>query len=336
MNYALDVNDPLLGFAVEWADELASHFERTLVLTGRIGSEGSDVVRAENVGWVEGQTARNIWRLERAFVKALRIFRPDIIFVHMAAPYAALIGPIAKANSVPMVLWYEHQAPSRELSLAERFSAAVVSASPSYPGRKAAIVVGHGISTRAFPPKLRTPYPSGSELLRAIHVGRADPVKAVDTIVADLAAARHDSALEYTLTQLGHSSGNHRGILSQSVHEQYPWVSSFRSVPRQQVLGWLDRHDFFVHAYAGAIDKAPLEASLAGLPVVSRGARVFEALGGRGSPRSIDEQLRTIRAWSSSEICDLVRRQQDHVLRHHSLAATAKRISDILRSQASS
>jgi len=338
VNFATDPRDPLLGFTTEWARRISSHFEDSLVLSGRVGPKPPSDMKIRSLGWKQGRSLSNLVRLEYRFTRELRAFRPDVIFVHMAAAYAAFIGPIARAHSVPLVLWYEHQATSWELRLAETWASAVVSASSAYPGHSAPVVVGHGIDPDSFGPVLHDSYPPGEGLSRAIHVGRADGVKRVERLLRAIEASRRASNVNYQFTQLGDRTGScdsvEEGLFGSGLPASTaPWVQWHASVPRAEVPLWLKDNDFFVHAYGGAIDKAPLEASIAGLPVLSEGTHVYAALGGKGSPPPLEQQMAQLRQMSGNDVRGFVRWQQEHVMRHHALPGTAERIAAVLKSQ---
>ena len=332
VNFAMDPMDPVLGFAVPWAEAIANHFDEAHVLTGRRSSGlALDRMGVTDVGWAPGHTPTNVARLAWKFNRVLAQFRPSVVFVHMAASYAAVVGPICRARSIPLVLWYEHQAISRELRLAERWASAVVSASGSYPGTREPIVVGHGIVVGEFGPRTRRSREPWSALTAAVHAGRADPVKRLEVMAREIGSVRTDSGRDYSFTQIGDQSrGGAEYIQSWNVAD---WVHSLPTMSRVDLAQTLPTFDFFVHAYAGAIDKAPLEASIAGLPVLSEGAPVFRALGGVGPAPSLSRQIERLSRMTTEEVDTMVEQQQESVNRNHSLESTAHRIAGILKAQ---
>ena len=335
VNFAMDPLDPVLGFTAEWARSIGRHFDEAHVLTGRTTVPAGDSgVGVSDIGWVPGQTPVNVYRLVRAFNRTVAEFQPSVVFVHMAAAYAAIIGPLCRVRSIPMVLWYEHQAVSWELRVAERSSSAVVSASGSYAGSREPIVVGHGIAISEFGPRPRSSSLPGGNLVASVHAGRADRVKRLERIAGQLSEARRKSRLPYTFTQIGSASERDGDQADYSREWQIgDWVRCEPTVSRQELARRLRSFDFFVHSYGGAIDKAPLEASLAGLPVLSEGKAAYAALGGAGEPPILEEQLDQLRGMSADEVDDFVRRQQASVIQNHSLESTSCRIAQILQDQ---
>ena len=332
VNFAMDPMDPVLGFAVPWAQAVANYFDDAHVLTGRRSpSLRLDCLGVTDVGWTPGRTPANVARLAWKFNRVLTQFRPSVVFVHMAASYAAVVGPICRARSIPLVLWYEHQSTSRELRLAERWASVVVSASGSYPGTREPIVVGHGIVVGDFGPRPRRSREPGAALTAAVHAGRADPIKRLELIAQEIGSLRTDSGRDYSFTQIGDQSrGGSEYTQSWNVAD---WVHSLPTMSRVDLAQTLPTYDFFVHAYGGAIDKAPLEASIAGLPVLSEGAPVYRALGGVGPAPSLSQQMERLSRMTTEEVDSLVAQQQESVLRNHSLESTAHRIADILKAQ---
>lgn len=338
VNFAMDPMDPVLGFAVPWAEALADHFDDAHVLTGRRSPSLSlDRMRVTDVGWNPGHTPTNVVRLVWKFNRVLAQFRPSVVFVHMAASYAAIVGPIARARGVPLVLWYEHQATSWELRLAERWASAIVSASNSYPGTRTPLVVGHGIDTHLFAPRPRTNSRDGRDLVRAVHTGRDDPQKRVDRILSALQSARDRSAVDYSFTQIGHALRspvpNESGQVG-AVKRGWPsWARGVPSIPRSQLGDAMASYHFYVHARRGSLDKAPLEACLVGLPVLSEGDHVYRALGGIGPVPLLEDQLDQLMRMTARDVDRMVLDQQESVLRNHSLESTAHRIADILKAK---
>jgi len=130
--------------------------------------------------------------------------------------------------------------------------------------------IGQGIDTTLFFYSAKTSKPNFS---RFVHVGRLDPSKQIETILEAFSKfAKEDSNASLTLVGAP-TKGNEQyaRALKVKYHELFEGkqVILKGAKSRGEVAQILRESDLFIHAYEGSLDKAILEATLIGIPVVT-------------------------------------------------------------------
>lgn len=184
INYVMDENSGVLAWQAGVARRIALLSEFVLVLTDRIGT----YMPAENM-IVEQLPRRPIgvprraggaWLMNLPVYKLCRRFRIDVCFVHMAMGWTYLLSPCFKYLGIPVLLWYAHGTVSRQLRMAHRCAARIVTSTPEgfrLPSNKVR-VIGQGIDTDLF----RIPEPA-AERNDLIYVGRISRRKNIELIL---------------------------------------------------------------------------------------------------------------------------------------------------------
>ena len=189
INFAMDLDDPVLAWQARVVDGLARHVESVLVLTERIGRIAPPpnvaVRRALGRPWGVPNRLGGVW-LALPTVLALCMRQPfDAVFVHMAHAWIYRLGPIFRLFGIPVLLWYAHGSTSWRLRVAHRLASRVVTSTPEgfrLPSRKLS-VIGQAIDTHLFRPSGSGAW--GDEIL---YVGRIAPRKRIDRLVDAMAA----------------------------------------------------------------------------------------------------------------------------------------------------
>jgi hypothetical protein len=154
INFVVDADDPVLGFAVDWLKELRSRVDHLVVLTGRVGrvpaSLDAEIISTD---WIPGQKLRNVLRFQRRLLGLLHSQRPDAVFTHMAAPQGLLASPILRLLRIRHVLWYAHPQVTTTLRLAVACANSVVtSVAESFMLDSPKVnPIGQGIELSKFP-----------------------------------------------------------------------------------------------------------------------------------------------------------------------------------------
>jgi glycosyltransferase involved in cell wall biosynthesis len=334
INFVVDADDPVLGFATRWLEALRPHVDRLVVLTGQVG-EVPDTLDAEiiSTNWVPGQNLRNVFRFERELLKTLRRFRPDAVFSHMAAPQAVLAAPWIRLMRRRHVLWYTHNHVSLALRIARYFVSAITTAAPEtcrVAGSKVH-VLGHGIDLQRFSRICR----EYSRLEIAGHWGRCDPIKRLDYLASVVEGFATTSQPRIRLSVVGRPSNaaaenwwlNTLGNPSEHNETEIIWRPA---VKHDLLADTAADFDVFVHACMSGLDKAPLEAAALGIPVLSENESVRQTLGAPPCPPEIAEQLQWYLSQSVEERSSFAERQHAAVVEHHSLPRLGSRLIDLL------
>jgi glycosyltransferase involved in cell wall biosynthesis len=119
--------------------------------------------------------------------------------------------------------------------------------------------------------------------LRVVHVGRIDPSKNISLLI-DLALSSNNSNFIHDLVLVGSPTINNHEFYSQLLTRYSDFVMAKRlrfagNIKRQDLPEYLIEFDFFFHAFDGSLDKALIEATMAGLPVVTSNLEYHKEFG---------------------------------------------------------
>ena len=114
-------------------------------------------------------------------------------------------------------------------------------------------------------------------------------------------------------TNIGLPSGEANATYYQNIISEFDrdknltWVKFKSSVPRQTLPSFLNNFDCFIHAFNGSLDKAVLEATFIGLPVVTINPeykKIFGSWdkGNRLSEHTLLEELNSLLSLTKEEL----------------------------------
>jgi glycosyltransferase involved in cell wall biosynthesis len=333
INFVVDADDPVLGFATRWLEALRPHVDRLVVLTGQVG-EVPDTLDAEiiSTNWVPGQNIRNVLRFERELLKTLHRYRPDAVFSHMAAPQAVLAAPWIRLMHRRHVLWYAHTSPSTSLRLASYLVDAIATSVPeSCPIQSEKVTpVGQGIDLQRFP-RIRDTYDK-FEIMA--HWGRCDQTKRLDYLVEILAEHSALIGTHFRFLVAGSPSSEENSlwwkeICNNDAKRDRPIVEWKVGVAQSDLVAEIADADAFIHASKSGFDKAALEAAALGIPVFSEVDSIRRELGAPPCPASVGEQMRWYQSQMIHERASYAERQHAAVVENHSLPRLASRLIDL-------
>lgn len=268
----VDIEDPILGFFHRWLLEFAKHVEVIEIICLKRGvCHLPQNVRVHSLGKEQGEVSTLVYTL-RFLVLVWRLRKSyDSVFVHMNTEYVILAGWLWRILGKRISLWYTHGTVSLQLYIANVFANVLLTASEqslrlATPKKK---VMGHGLDTDRFP---LTSTPNGP--LRLLTVGRLSPVKNLHILI-DAFAVLNKSYPDATLTLLGGPATLEDAQYVKQLHVQSERLGVakaviFKHANANLVPEELSQAHLFLHASAtGSLDKAPLEALLSGVPVIT-------------------------------------------------------------------
>lgn len=341
MTYEMNENSQVFSHQIGVVNEIAKYFEKVIVLTGKVGNYVvSANVEVFSSNWIEGKKVTSILRFISVFLKLLFQKRFDVVFSHMTSVQSAIISPITKILKINHYLWYAHTNNNLALRVAHRFTSGVLTATAgSCPISSSKIkVVGHSIDANLFQRKTSISFP----ISRFIHVGRFDPSKNIELIVDTLKIMK-SANFNLTFTNLGSPSGKSNSAYYRKVTDKHKldsdkaWIDFKKAIPRYLLPNELQNYDAFIHAFSGSLDKAVLEATFLGLPVVTINPEYLRIFGSwdledRFAHHSLDNEVTKLSALSIDELENEVERRHKLAQQFYELVGWGKRVSRILKS----
>lgn len=280
-NYAMDSQNPIFSHQVEAVTQLAEYFNKVVVITSSTGGYNvPNNVVVKSSEWLRGKPFRNVLNLLRTAIPELN--KDLVIFFHMTDVQAAIISPIARLIGIKQHLWYAHTSYSIYLRWSKLWLSSIISSTAgSCPVKGSKVVIiGQAINPKFFCFRNR----KSDDLESGIHIGRFDPSKRIEHLISESLKIR-EFGFDIKVTQIGSPSGD----TFESYHEkiksllaelgQSGWFTIKDSVNRALIPDILHRHDFFIHAFNGSLDKTLIEATMCGLPVLTTNQEYMREFG---------------------------------------------------------
>ena len=273
---AVDLDDRLVGYFVEWLAKASMTFASLHVLALRVGR----FVLPPNVRVSElrpkGSQSKLIatWRLFK--ISWQQRHRYDGVFLRGDAIYVVVAGWFWRLLGKKVVLWYAHYKPNNLLPIAERIATTVATSVPeAYPGRSgfAVKVLGQGIDESRFKipsfPKKGQGMIRGEERVRLLVLGRVQPIKGVKEIINEfISEGAYGAKSELTIVgpALDEAYEKEIGALI-TARQDIRWI---KGLPYDEIPALLAEQDILVNAYPGSLDKVIVESMMSGMvPVVA-------------------------------------------------------------------
>jgi glycosyltransferase involved in cell wall biosynthesis len=336
LNYSMDSRNPIFAHQVSTIQGIAPYFNSVIVIT----SEDSGLKLDENisvklVNWVEGHSLQNIINFYRISLPIVFQNKGAILFSHMTETQSLLIAPFAKALRMRHYLWYAHKSNPLRLRACSRFVDGVITSTKgSSPQLRCdQFVIGQAISSEQFPFREHE-----ARFEKFLHIGRISPSKGIDKILDFVSELSNSSKVSLTLV----------GSLPDELSVSY-WSeiqSKYRALfvsGRVKYLGAMNRselkacisdHDLFVHAFEGSLDKALLEATISGLPVITLNREYIEIFGHWDKSAfhlDLKSELTALQRMKDSEIKGELIHRSALVRENHSLNLWIARLACILQ-----
>jgi glycosyltransferase involved in cell wall biosynthesis len=341
-NLVTNTDDPILGFGVGWIRSLARHCSAVDVVTMSAGPADLPAnVRVFSVGKEKGWSEpRRAVMFYRVLFRLLRAHRYDGCFAHMMPLFAYMGAPLLKARRIPVTLWFTHISTRVRLRLAVRSVDHVITAdraSFSLDSDKLA-VTGHGIDTDYFSP---SPTTRGDGPVRLLSVGRIDPIKHHDILIAAVAELMQgDSPPPLAVRIIGYAYPECRGyeadLHAQVAREGLSEIVRFEPPgPQHHVLDAYRNSDVMVSLSKDNFDKVALEAMSCGLPVVTTNPAFGSLLrsAGAAGPVALDASavavgLGAVLALDEQQRAEIGAALRIGVIAEHSLDRLVQRLID--------
>lgn len=272
INYAMNVNDAIFSHQFDICKKLSEEFNHITVITNYVGNNSIiNNVTIHNVDWNSQTKIKSTMKFLMIFLEVLFFEKPNIIFYHMTEVQCALTSPIARLMHIRNYLWYAHASKSKYLNFSKYFvNGILTSTRGSCPilGDKIKYI-GQSIDQNLFTFRSH----ELSSPLKLCHVGRLDKSKNILKLL-DFSHDLNELGYKNTFILIGEPSPGSEKDNYLSAIKEYSSLKNvdlefFGNKSRLEIPAILHEMDFFVHAYTGSLDKALLEATMCGVPVLT-------------------------------------------------------------------
>ncbi len=330
---AVDLDDRLVGYFVEWLSKAATIFGSLSVFALRVGRY--ELPPSVSVSALRPKDSRSklitLWRLFT--LSWQQRHRYDGVFLRGDAIYVVVAGWFWRMLGKKVVLWYAHYKPNKLLPIAERIATAVTTSVPeAYPGRSGYAVkgLGQGIDESRFSLSDK----KKNEKIRLLVLGRVQPIKGVKEIINEFINEGAYGA-KTELTIVGPALDEAYEIEIDALIAPRQDIRWIKGLPYDEIPALLAEQDILVNAYPGSLDKVIVESMMSGMiPVVATRGLIHTV------PQewrwmvaeTADERIRAIRkilSLAPEERARYAERVRELAIRDHSMTGQIKRLAKL-------
>lgn len=334
INYSMNLANPVFSHQFDVVAALKRSFPEIMVITREYPSSKNIEIKISRSRWREGKHFVNLCFFYVSLVIALVKFRPKIVFYHMTEVQAALASPILKFLRIRQILWYAHKSNSIWLRIAYIFCDGIVTSTKgSNPLRGNKVhCIGQGIDEKKF--KMRVKRRAKTKY---IHIGRNDMSKnllAISEAIISCFSGREVFLDHYgqSLDDKSPDSMNYHSELKALVARNN-WITVHPSIKRENIRAVLEKHDVFIHAFQGSLDKILIEAVISGIPVLTVNEEFIKTFGKWDKSYldvSLQNELKAFIAMSDELIVDICIKRQAEAIRLFGLEAWTAKLTNVL------
>ncbi len=335
LNYVMSESHPVFGHQIGIVSDLSEFFHDVIVITSKRGDGAlPSNVRVLETHWGSQSLPLSVFRFLKLAINVIRTTPNLVVFSHMTEVQSAILAPVTRLLRIKHFLWYAHTSKSSYLVWCHMLLTGILtSTTGSCPiSSKKVFVVGQSIE-KAFQGTPKIPNPSKSNFL---HVGRLDPSKNIKALIKTISDFR-SLGFDFSLTLVGAPSKGNEKYFDQvksvtlSMHDEN-WLKFVGTVTRNELPDVLRSFDFFIHAFIGSLDKSILEATYAGVPVVTLNPEYLAIFGswGKSHPVTLKDEINAVFSQKSETIQEILRERIETVESLHSRKHWLDEVSKVL------
>jgi glycosyltransferase involved in cell wall biosynthesis len=285
LTQAVDENNPVLGFFLDWIKEFANHCESIIVICLFKGKyDLPDNIKVLSLGKEDGASRiKYLFRFYKYIWQERNNY--DAVFVHMNPIYVVLGGWLWKLWRKKIGFWYAHGHVSFSLRVAEKLVDIIfTSTSSGFRLKSNKInVVGQGIDIKKFLPDENKKI---NDNFKIISIGRISPSKDYETLINAIEIVVKDKKTKNIEVSIIGEPGTpeqkkyFENLKKLVVEKRMDSVVHFLgAIANKKITPHLQEADLFVNtSHTGSLDKTILEAMSCELVILSCNESLEEVL----------------------------------------------------------
>jgi glycosyltransferase involved in cell wall biosynthesis len=259
----------------------------------------------------------------------------------MTSVQSAFISPITRVIKLKHYLWFAHTSNGILLKVSRLLTNGIITSTPgSCPlmGSKV-FPIGQSINSQKFKKKSSNIQP----VKNLLHIGRFDPSKNIKEIVYEVKKLR-SSFPDLKLDVIGSPSSDRFKDYESNVKAKFEsevqlgWLKFTPHIPRSSLPEILQTYDCFIHSFQGSLDKTIVEATFAGLPVITINNEYRKIFGSwnlidTGMNKSLKDEAELLLNLDTNKRQSEVDRRYEVAIEQHELTGWIDRLVFILKSR---
>lgn len=280
LNYAMNEKDPIFSHQADAVAALARNFEKVVVISQNVGRVDVPAnVLIIDLKWRQGKDVSNTLKFLSTLIRICVTEKPNLVFSHMTERLSLLASLPLKVLGIHHFLWYAHASTSCSLRISAKLVDKIFTSTPgSCPIDSSKVhVLGQAIDLSIFNgTSVQTEHPTNF-----IHVGRLDSSKNIQLLIDQVLLNNSTKRLTLVGAPSNPASSLYWNSLKAKNREMLnsKKLIEVGPVPRSELPNLLRKHEVFIHAFEGSLDKSILEATACGLPVITTNPEYLSIFG---------------------------------------------------------
>lgn len=337
-NLETDSESPVLAVGIDWILNLSRQFDSVEVWSTHVGekSELGNMKVEEIGGGSLVKRLRAISRLARLSLRIVRNRNDFFVFHHMSPRTAIFPGIPFRMIGIAQGLWYSHASNPISLRIATlTVNHIFTSTRQSFPiHSKKVLYVGHGIPVEKFIDTEQC----HNRKKAILYLGRISPVKQLESLVQEMSKIKPPLPIVFFGSE---NDSEYAQLLRSLAENERINLTINNSVKYIEVPKLMSSFKYFYSGTKGSVDKAALEAALAGCLILSSERITLDLTGmsagwrhiGQIPPKHIADQIRLLEALEGPELSRLKERVIQECHRKNNLKNTTTKIAEVLKSK---
>lgn len=335
-NLSTDLDNDVLAFTHDWAEEFSHHFDKVFIYSTHLGNTKlpKNVFTQELGGGTAIKRVKAILKILAALIHIVLYSKNRFVFYHMNARVASIIGLPLKILRVPQILWYSHAHASFSLRLATNFVDRVVSTSnSSLPFKtKKLRTTGHGVRDKNV---FRATEIHSLESIS--FLGRVSRVKRIEILIEEVSIFQKLTERKFKIYVIGPCEApqdkRYKAELIALAKKRNVELIFMGSIPHKNVQLELSKYDVAFNGTLQSLDKGAIESVFAKCLLISDQSNTLIECGysnfsldSSGRALKISQQLRLMISLSEGQKTALREKARIETLSRHSLSSTINKI----------
>lgn len=343
INYSMREDNIVFSHQRDAVLALSPFFDRIEVFTTESDNKFKmKNVRVHTIPWNSRAKVKSVLRTITTILPSLLRNRNSIMFTHMTDLQAAIISPFTRLLKIKHIFWYAHAHNSPYLIWSSFFVDKLVSSTQGScnlsVNRKKLTFINQGIDNNLFAFQTKRNW----KHLSLLNFGRLDESKNIHLFPLILKRLQTFDS-ESIFTCYGKGLTNNSSSYFTEINRNYADLIEdgslrfFSTVPRHVIPEVASNFNIYINLFSGSLDKALIESTFMGLPVVTWNREYCSQFGtwSKKEPTEtlefIVDEIKTISSLSKDELIDSLLKRRDIALKLHSFSGWIERLVKVLK-----
>ena len=337
-NLETNADSFLLSHTHDWINEFAAHVEFITVFSVHVGRHNlpSNVIVKELGGGSKLKRLGALFNLLYALTIILKNKKSAIVFYHMIAEPAALIGAILRLFLIPQGIWYSHSVLPISLKIAMPFMNKFFSSTPlalPFSSLKS-VFCGHGIEISEFTSAMSK---STKRRKGIVSVGRISEIKHIENLINLVSKSALNAEIITLIGPYSPETSYYKYLSKLAITEKVEVIYK-GAIAHKNLPVVVSQFSMAFTGNPNTVDKAAIESAICGCFILCEQEEILELIGmdkiwdelGYKAVPNITDQIRLLSNLNEDKSWPLRIKLSNYASNNNNIQSTAKMIIDTL------